>query len=40
MIKGDLVITTFMVLLFIFCVALVVEHEVHNYNNNKKNKKQ
>ena len=34
--KTDLVVTTFMVLLFIFCIALLVENEVHNYRKNKK----
>ena len=39
MIKQDLLITTFMVLLFIFCIALVVENEVSNYRKNKKKNK-
>ena len=29
-------IPAFMVLLFIFCVALLVENEIHNYRKNKK----
>jgi len=32
----DLLIPTVMVLLFIFCIALIVENEIHNYKKNKK----